>query len=252
MRLISLVPSWTETLIEAGLHVVGRTRYCIHPREEVAGIPIVGGTKQVDWEKVRSLRPDLILLDQEENPKSFTEAAPCPWLATHVTDLPALERELGRLAQALSSPRLGNLQERLRKVLRSPLDPTKVPVAGLLERWGDWDLAQDECVYVIWKNPWMTADLSTTYIGSVLRHLGYQGPREASVQKYPTIDEAQLQKRVGLFSSEPFPFSTKLDEIKAICPRGAMVDGEAFSWFGVRSLRFLESLVIQAPSDHIS
>ena len=49
MRVVSLVPSWTETLIEAGVDVVGRTRFCLHPRDRVKSIPAVGGTKDADW-----------------------------------------------------------------------------------------------------------------------------------------------------------------------------------------------------------
>ena len=56
-------------LIEAGIEVVGRTRFCIHPREKIKNIPAVGGTKNVDWQKVNELKADLLILDQEENPK---------------------------------------------------------------------------------------------------------------------------------------------------------------------------------------
>lgn len=70
MRLISLVPSWNETLIECGLNVVGRSRYCIHPEDRVRDIPIVGGTKDIRWDRVREARPDLLVLDREENPEA--------------------------------------------------------------------------------------------------------------------------------------------------------------------------------------
>ena len=58
-----MVPSWTETLLRAGIPVVGRTRFCIHPADQVKNIPIVGGTKEVNWDIVQDLKPDLVLMD---------------------------------------------------------------------------------------------------------------------------------------------------------------------------------------------
>ena len=69
--MISMVPSWTETLISCGVEVVGRTRYCIHPTPVVKDIAVVGGTKNIDWKKVREIDADLLILDQEENPRRY-------------------------------------------------------------------------------------------------------------------------------------------------------------------------------------
>ena len=71
MRVVSLVPSLTDTLFALGLtnkEVVGRTPWCIHPRELVEQVMIVGGTKTPNLGKIRSLKPDLIVMDKEENP----------------------------------------------------------------------------------------------------------------------------------------------------------------------------------------
>lgn len=70
MKVISWVPSWTETLIRAGVQVIGRTRYCVHPKGQVQKTPIVGGTKDVDWTAIRGLRPDWVLLDKAVRFKS--------------------------------------------------------------------------------------------------------------------------------------------------------------------------------------
>ena len=93
LRVISMVPSWTETLLYAGIQVVGRTRYCIHPADKVAQIPIVGGTKDIKWDLVQDLQADLVLLDREENPLEMAESSPIPFLATHVSSLRELARE---------------------------------------------------------------------------------------------------------------------------------------------------------------
>ena len=71
MRVVSLVPSLTETLFALGLttkEVVGRTPWCIHPQDMVDHVMVVGGTKTPNLAKIRSLNPDLIVMDKEENP----------------------------------------------------------------------------------------------------------------------------------------------------------------------------------------
>lgn len=86
MRVVSMVPSWTETLLEAGrdaadFELVGRTRYCVHPADLAASITAVGGTKEINWDRVSELKPDLVIFDREENPKSMADRSPYPWLA---------------------------------------------------------------------------------------------------------------------------------------------------------------------------
>ena len=71
MRVVSLVPSLTQTLFDLGLttdEVVGRTPWCIHPKDKVEQVMIVGGTKTPNLNKIRNLEPDLIVMDKEENP----------------------------------------------------------------------------------------------------------------------------------------------------------------------------------------
>jgi ABC-type Fe3+-hydroxamate transport system substrate-binding protein len=75
-RIVSLVPSDTETLFDLGVGelVVGRTRYCVEPADRVADIPTVGGTKDIDIDQIMALAPDLILANQEENSRANLEA----------------------------------------------------------------------------------------------------------------------------------------------------------------------------------
>ena len=105
-----MVPSWTETLLACGCEVVGRTRFCIHP-VEARQIPVVGGTKTIDWDRVRALAPDLLLLDQEENPRTMYDESPCDVFATHITSVRDVGPELDRL-----SLRLGDSAGTLRDV----------------------------------------------------------------------------------------------------------------------------------------
>lgn len=109
-----MVPSWTETLVEAGINVVGRTRFCCHPHKEVQKIPIVGGTKDIQWEKVKELNASLLILDREENPVHFAEDSPIPFWASHITDITDVGHALESLAEALrriGNPKCKNLSE---------------------------------------------------------------------------------------------------------------------------------------------
>lgn len=245
MRLVSMVPSITETLLECGFSVVGRTRYCIHPKSATDSIAIVGGTKDISWEKIKALNPDLLILDQEENPKKFAIEAPCPWWASHAEDLQSVPRDLLKLQKLLPpNEALTQLIQRWQEVIEKPLktNPKWAQFPGLIE----WLNAPEEnwqpqqVLYVIWKDPWMVVS-KNTFIGSVLEFLNIQLPLFET--KYPNIKLSQYDPATTLllFSSEPYAFAKHVEELKELPFHSALVDGEKFSWFGLRSLKFLES-----------
>lgn len=245
MRLVSMVPSITETLLECGFDVVGRTRYCIHPKDAVASIAIVGGTKDISWQKIKALNPDLLILDQEENPKRFADESPCPWWASHAEDLQSVPKDLLKLQKLLpQNDAFAKLIQRWQAVIQQPLkiQPKWSNFPGLIE-WLNkpeetWQPQQ--VLYVIWKDPWMAVS-KNTFIGSVLEFLKIEVPFFET--KYPNIELSKYDPKITLllFSSEPYAFAKHLDELKKLAFHSALVDGEKFSWFGVRSLKFLES-----------
>jgi ABC-type Fe3+-hydroxamate transport system substrate-binding protein len=241
MRVVSMVPSWTETLLKAGVQVVGRTRFCIHPPKLITNVPIVGGTKEVSWDLVMDLKPDLVLLDQEENPLEMAEECPLPYLATHVTSLETLQKELVRLGDHFKNPTLIENAVLALDILEAPVpawNQKKIP--GFMEWVKTPTENYEEVLYMIWKKPWMTVT-KETYIGSVLQKLGAKLVEFPEGEKYPVLEEMEhFQKALLLFSSEPFPFEKKIAELKNEALEGAIVNGEDFSWFGVRSLEFLK------------
>jgi len=233
-----MVPSWTETLIECGIPVVGRTRYCIHPQAKVQNIPVIGGTKEAQWDLIRDLKPDLILFDKEENPLEMAEECPFKYIATHVTSIEALQIELSRLADLFENPELAQLALDAYDIAQAPSlkwEQLKNP-PGLLKTVGHPQM-QQQVQYIIWKKPWMSVGQGT-YIASVLQKLGAQ-VLEAQ-EKYPVLEEADLKVGTLLFSSEPFPFAKKTADLEKEKLAGYVVDGELYSWFGVRSLRLLK------------
>jgi hypothetical protein len=250
MRVISLVPSWTETLLLSGVNVVGRTRFCIHPQQMVKNVPVMGGTKDVDWEKVRQAKPDLLLLDQEENPRWMFEQSPVPTVVTHVTSVQSMPDELQKIAVALpSSPRseIEKLKERWRKLLSMPSRTWNFfEIPGEREKLKGTDPAREfeQIVYVIWKKPWMTVS-SETFIGSMLTQFGARAWISPHEQKYPIFEfsDFALTSTYFLFSTEPFPFAQKKAELEKLGLQGGIVDGEGYSWFGLRALEFAEKVM---------
>lgn len=246
MRAVSLVPSWTETLIEAGVDVVGRTRFCIHPEKRVKAIPVVGGTKDWDWSKLQALKPDLLVLDREENPRFMAEQTEIPYIDTHVCALKDVPSNLEKLRQATGAERLGALVARWQEILgrgeRRPWNGVS-DFPGLL-KWGAKPWAPIRRVeYVIWRRPWMGVSCDT-FIGSTLSAIGFSPYLTRHANKYPELDLAawpDKESTLLLFSSEPFPFLKVADSLGELGFPYALVDGESFSWFGLRSLKFLET-----------
>lgn len=240
-RVVSMVPSWTETLLWAGVNVVGRTKFCVHPADVVNSIPKVGGTKDWNEGKVRAALPDLLILDREENPRWMSEQPSLPYWASDITELSSLPKTLVELAELLGNSALAELARRWRRVCEQP----DLPLPGLDDAWPgviEWGrrprVPSRDIVYVIWRGPWMAVG-PQTFIASVLRKLGLSvAPNE---ERYPIVDLGQISAETTLlFSSEPFPFLHRRKGLDKLPNPYAYVNGESFSWFGIRSLNFLE------------
>lgn len=250
LRIVSMVPSWTETLLSCGVQVVGRTRFCIHPEQNPA-VPI-GGTKDWALAEVADLKPDFIVLDREENPKFMADQAPAPVIATDIQSVSDVARELRRFAQAFEADKavskdLCNLAERWDRVLAAAAQKDRVDwdhFPGVIDWLQTPDRTSSLVLYVIWRKPWMSVTRAT-FIGSVLELLGVQVVHvpTADGSKYPTFEMEKVDKDVVcFFASEPFPFHKKKSELLELNRPAAIVNGENFSWFGVRTLAFLESV----------
>lgn len=245
MKVVCLVPSWTELLIECGVNVVGRSRFCIHPKEKVRSIPAVGGTKDLDFSKLDALKADLLVLDQEENLPWMKEKSPISVHVTHVTSVESVEGEISKLAKALpqSAKQLQEVAQRWKLVAQKKRNWDWREIPGEIEPLRRTQDHYQKLVYVIWKNPWMSVS-KETFIGSMLCSLGGESLLVDFPKKYPEFElqDFDLKTTYFLFSSEPFPFHKKKAEILGLGLESSIVDGESFSWFGLRSLQFLEKL----------
>jgi len=227
-RIVSLVPSLTELLIDLGLkdRLVGRTRFCIHPEKEVNDIPIVGGTKNPRVDKILDLRPDYIVANKEENRKEDIQQLQDS-CTVNVTDIDTIEDALLTMQQLGQSLEVEQPARKLAKEISSCLEQRP-------------DERQLKTAYFIWRDPWMTIGRDT-YIHNVMDYWGLDNIFGYK-KRYPVISLKELAKHqpeLVLLSSEPYPFKEKhLPIIKKACPqaRVLLVEGEWFSWYGSHML----------------
>lgn len=226
-RIVSLVPSQTELLYDLGLdeEVVGITKFCVHPSHWFRNKKRVGGTKTVHLDIVRSLKPDLIIANKEENTQEQIEAlaAEFPvWISDIKTVDQGFEmiRGIGELVFRVQEA--GQLISEISagfNVLECSAQPLKV-------------------AYYIWKSPWMCAG-GDTFISNMISKIGWQNVN-AHLPRYPEVSPDMLKEsgvQLVLLSSEPYPFKEKhIEEIKSALPQAEvlLVDGEMFSWYGSR------------------
>jgi ABC-type Fe3+-hydroxamate transport system substrate-binding protein len=248
-RIVSLVPSHTESLHDLGLagRVVGRTRFCIHPSPWVDSVATVGGTKDAKAERILALRPDLVVADKDENPLALVEAlqaAGVEVLWSEIGSVADAAAFLERLGEACGVPEAGRVAAQA--TLRTLMDVRQA--AG--------SAAPVPVFCPIWHAPWMTFD-RTAYPSAMLEAAGlenvFAGHGGARYFEVKAEEVAASPARWTLLPTEPFPFHRKpvpTAELGA-CGRPERVrglDGEALTWFGTRTASGLRELARVAAS----
>ena len=233
-RIISLVPSLTELVFHLGLghRLVGRTRFCIHPEGEAEGVEVIGGTKNPRINKIKALKPDIVIANREENRKEDVDAI-SDFADVLVTDIATVDealQEMQRIGDALGkSQQAAALVDDIRK---------EIPGRG--------DMESLRALYMIWRDPWMAAG-GDTYIHDVMQLFGLENVC-ADMNRYPELTKNQifeLDPQVILLSSEPYPFREKHTiELANPLTRILTVDGEWFSWYGPRMLPSFRALAL--------
>jgi ABC-type Fe3+-hydroxamate transport system substrate-binding protein len=241
-RIVSLVPSLTELVCDLGLaaNLVGRTGFCVHPRERLRRVPKVGGTKDVDLGRLRALKPTHVIVNIDENRRDTVDeiARFAPHvIVTHPLaplDNPPLYRLIGGIFDR--APDAEALCERFERAYAA------------CERAAE-GFAPQRVIYLIWRKPWMTVSRDT-YIARTLALVRWQTAPEAAAERYPEIalDAITLADvDVVLASTEPFPFRARdVERLRALPElRGrtvALIDAEMTSWYGSRAIAGLEYL----------
>lgn len=246
-RIVSCVPSQTELLFDLGLgqSIVGVTKFCIHPTVARETKTIIGGTKNLNPEKVARLSPDFVLANKEENDQQSIE-----WLAarfpTYISDVRTLDHAITMIQD------VGNICGRREHASALSTDIIN-QFRGIPKQ-----AVRASAAYIIWQNPWMTIN-EDTFIHDMLDRLGFLNAfAKRNDSRYPVINLDDLRSANPDFiflSSEPFPFKHKhIIELKRLMPDTAIsiVDGEMFSWYGSRLKQFNRDfhIITAGNTDH--
>ena len=226
-RIVSLVPSQTELLVDLGLkrNLVGVTKFCVHPVELRSQTTVVGGTKQVNYRKVAATKPDIIVCNKEENTeemvKSLEKIAPV-WISDiySISDSLSMIKALGEVFQ---------VREKALEIVSEIISEER--------NFKNWIRGKQslKVAYLIWKDPYMAAG-GNTFINHLLEINGFRNVL-AEDSRYPEVSQEQLNEvELLLLSSEPYPFKENdAKELrKMVSAEVKIVNGEYFSWYGSR------------------
>ena len=239
-RIVSLVPSITYTLSDFDLNenVVGITRFCKFLPYSKKEKTIIGGTKDIKIDRIKSLKPDIILANKEENTKEIVEQLEkiAPVFVSDIKNFDDNIDFLERMGKIFNNEIFAIYFVRQLNKLKKTLETEKEHLK--------------KTIYLIWKNPWMTIG-GDTYIHDMMKLSGFDNLYKQK-KRYPTTDIEEMKKlnpEVILLSSEPYPFKAKhQQELQEIFPETKilLVQGEAFTWFGtyqIKGLEYLSSLI---------
>ena len=243
-RIVSLVPSLTELLFALGLgdQVVGRTGFCIHPRNAVRRVSKVGGTKDVAFDKVLALAPTHVVVNIDENRRETFDALAAKVAHVIVTHplAPDDNLQLYRMFGAIFGRR--RQAEALAARYVAARDALLAAVSAVPDQ---------KVLYLIWREPWYTVARST-YLSAMLALARWQTLPAISVPRYPTLAEdapAWREAERILLSTEPYAFTDRHVEalVAALASRGhrvpvTLIDGAMTSWYGPRAIAGLDYL----------
>jgi ABC-type Fe3+-hydroxamate transport system substrate-binding protein len=232
VRVVSLVPSVTETLRALGVEPVACTRFCEQP-----DLPAVGGTKNPDVERILELRPDLVVVNDEENRLEDVERLRAGGVALH---------DMSPRSVDGVGPAVATLAEAVGAVVPDRFRP---------DRWDAWldglrrarPAAVRRAFVPVWRRPWMSM-AGDTYGSSVLALLGWGNVFADAAERYPEVtleDAAARHPDTVLLPSEPYPFrDTHAGDVQAVLPgaRVVLVDGQDLFWWGIRTPGAVERL----------
>jgi len=236
-KIISLVPSTTESLFAMGCEkeLVGLTRYCIHPYEKCKAKTKIGGTKNIEMERILSLKPELAFANNEENTTEIFDELE----RAGINVFSSFPKTIDDALQDLSD--IGNIMRKSEEA------------AGFIrniraKKVGSTDSRFTFC-YLIWYNPWMAVS-GDCFISEMLKQVGGNNIFKSHKDRYFTTTPKEIAKRNPdriFLSSEPFPFKQKHrhllhEQSRMPMEKLSLIDGEMCSWHGTRMEKGLDYL----------
>ena len=235
-RVVSLIPSITETLFDLGVGdtVAGISKYCVYPAEAVKGKRKVGGQKNPDFEEIKKIDPDLIILNWEENKPEHIDYLSLrykTWITypKTVSDAEQLLLELGQVfgvetKAAEFTDEIRNSVIKLRSHRRAKL----------------------KALYLIWRNPWMSIN-HDTFIHHVMDVHHLENVYRHHPKRYFNVTSEDIEAAnpdVIILPDEPYHFLEKhkleffhLSVSAVKSQRIFLADGTYFCWYGTRTAK---------------
>jgi ABC-type Fe3+-hydroxamate transport system substrate-binding protein len=243
-RIVSLVPSITETLfaLGAGDDVAGCTIYCREPADGVATKTRVGGEKNPRLDVIRDLGADLVVANVEENVREHVETLR-GWGVPVYVCYPRTVAEGIRLVRDLGevTARAGRGAE-LAGELTAALDAVRAASAARRAR----------VFCPIWRQPYMTINRDT-YVHDVLAECGADNVFAERAERYPVVElsaVAAAAPDVIVLPDEPYRF--RRAHLADFAPHATIpaisdgrvhfVDGKLLTWYGPRIAEALRAL----------
>lgn len=218
-RIVSLVPSLTESVaLTAPGRLIGATDWCSHPAD--LDVERVGGTKSPAVDRIRELRPDLVLANEEENRPADLAAlreAGIPVWVTVIRDLPQAFAALRRMLDAVRP------------------GPGPRWLADAEQAWARLRPGhRRRAVVPVWRRPWMVVGRDT-FAGDLLARLGVDNVYSGHAERYPKIPLEVLSAArpdLVVFPDEPYRFTA--DDGPECFPGidCALVSGRHLTWYG--------------------
>ena len=231
-RIISLVPSQTELLYTLGLDksVVGITKFCVHPKKWFQNKTRIGGTKNINFDLIHLLQPDLIIGNKEENSRQDIEVLSQRY--------PVWMSDIFNLDDALQ------MIENIGSLTKTEIKSKEIinQITNAFAHLKPSNEIKQKVLYLIWKNPFIAAGRNT-FINEMLEEAGFENYIQEQDSRYPEVDLNKLNKNkpdLIFLSSEPYPFKeSHLRDFHQQIPTSLaiLVDGEMFSWYGSRLVK---------------
>lgn len=243
-RIVSLVPSWTETVFALGKGeaLTAVTRFCVSP-PGTAQLPKIGGTKNPDVDEIVRLAPDVVIANAEENRREDIDKLRAAGIAVFTT----YPRKISAAVESII--KLGEVLDCAARAAAMAREIV-LAVSEIETQVGVWAKLRFRVFCPIWKNPWMAFN-ADTYAHDVLRMLGFNNIYASAGERYPrtTLEEAlALRPDFVLLPNEPYEFDAKdVEELKPALPAGlsrrvVLIDGRDLHWYGAHMTTGLKAL----------
>ena len=244
-RIVSLVPSLTETCFDVGLgeRVVGVTDWCVHPADGVAALPKVGGTKDADVAAIEALKPDLVIANHEENTRRVVEELEQRGLRVWLTYPRTLEEGTRVLHELVALSPDRDLARAVAFAAERAL--------GFLDE-PDTTSSRPRVFCPIWRDPWMAVGRDT-YASDLIERCGGENVfADRGDRRYPIVtleDVVAAAPDVVLLPDEPYSFgavdASEIRELEIPAAESArvhLIDGTWVSWYGSRIAKAVGAL----------